>query len=570
MERLFRCQLEATSSSLWIMSRILAMLKLDGFNPSTPGLFDTAIASVSASLAFQVRPAASGSAFLRSKRRESLLAHWKVPIPKPQKRALVVTPGSVSGLFDELLLDSMAAQVKEDSLVFSSLAVSKALSSRSGSKPLAMSSSPLAGPSGYRPSRPAQRSGKCSASSSYSGGRRRFKSGKRSAPSSNPLGFRKLVPSPCLTLSGGCLSLHWQAWRDRGPDPWVGRSSGRGIAYPSSGLLLCLRNPSPCLRMPLLPSKGLLLRRSPWRWLPRVLWSLLFFPLPAFTATCLWFGRPRGRGVRSSACPCSIALWTFHTFAWRPSSLFSCQSDRGIGWSASIFGRRIFRFLCIRNLVASYALWAHGRAYQFNALCFGLSTAPQVFTRVMAPVSVVLHSLGIHMRRSLDDWLVQASSREALLRDLGVVLSLCRELGIVVNPEMSNFSPSQMVQYLRVVIDARTFMTYPLPDRISRLRSTSDEFLSFAAPPASLWQSLLGMLSSLSHLVPGGHLQMRSLQICLHRSWDRLDPSAPVPWSPDCLRDLRWWLRGDRFSRGVCLLQVSPDLDFWSEASDVG
>ena len=77
---------------------------------------------------------------------------------------------------------------------------------------------------------------------------------------------------------------------------------------------------------------------------------------------------------------------------------------------------------------------AHGRTYRFHALCFGLSKAPQVFPRVMAPVSV-LHSLGIRMRRYRDDWLVQASSREALLRDLGVVLSLCRELGIVVNPE---------------------------------------------------------------------------------------------------------------------------------------
>ena len=35
--------------------------------------------------------------------------------------------------------------------------------------------------------------------------------------------------------------------------------------------------------------------------------------------------------------------------------------------------------------------------YQFNALCFDLSTAPQVFTRVMAPVSAILHSMGIHM-----------------------------------------------------------------------------------------------------------------------------------------------------------------------------
>ena len=39
-----------------------------------------------------------------------------------------------------------------------------------------------------------------------------------------------------------------------------------------------------------------------------------------------------------------------------------------------------------------------GTVYQFKALCFGLSTAPQVFTWVMAPVSAILHSLGIRMR----------------------------------------------------------------------------------------------------------------------------------------------------------------------------
>ena len=72
--------------------------------------------------------------------------------------------------------------------------------------------------------------------------------------------------------------------------------------------------------------------------------------------------------------------------------------------------------------------------YQFTALCFGLSTAPQVFTGVMAPVSAILHSLGIRMCRYLDDWLVRSSSQESLLEDLQTVLRLCHVLGIVVNP----------------------------------------------------------------------------------------------------------------------------------------
>ena len=62
-----------------------------------------------------------------------------------------------------------------------------------------------------------------------------------------------------------------------------------------------------------------------------------------------------------------------------------------------------------------------GHVFQFKALCFGLSTAPQVFSRVMTPVSAILHAMGIHMRRYLDDWLAQSSSRESLLQDLQTV-----------------------------------------------------------------------------------------------------------------------------------------------------
>ena len=60
-----------------------------------------------------------------------------------------------------------------------------------------------------------------------------------------------------------------------------------------------------------------------------------------------------------------------------------------------------------------------GTVYQFQALCFGLSTAPQVFTRVMTLVSVMLHSLGVRMLRYLDDWLILASSRSEALQAKG-------------------------------------------------------------------------------------------------------------------------------------------------------
>ena len=78
------------------------------------------------------------------------------------------------------------------------------------------------------------------------------------------------------------------------------------------------------------------------------------------------------------------------------------------------------------------------------------------------------------------------------------------------------------------------------------------------------------MLSSMIQLVPGGRLCMRSLQLALRRQWDQVDQSQLVEWSPVIQQDLSWWLDCDRLVLGVFLEQVSPQLELWSDASDVG
>ena len=185
MEHLFQTQLEMTSSSFWLMSGILAMLKRDGFQPSDPTLFNAALSS--ASLSQQARSASAGAAFVRAKRRESLLAHTFIPVPEAQRRSPTVAPGSSTGLFNEDLLSEVVAQVQRSSLISSNLAVSRSFGrgkSRSSSSPL------LVDPCASGTPRAGRSSGKRSASSSRSGGGKRFRGGKGSAPSKPP-GFRK-------------------------------------------------------------------------------------------------------------------------------------------------------------------------------------------------------------------------------------------------------------------------------------------------------------------------------------------------------------------------------------------
>ena len=141
--------------------------------PLDPTLFNTAISTVSAALSSQARSATAVSSFLRSKRRESLLAHTTVLVSQVQKHDLMVTPGSSKGLFDQDLLERVASQVKEGAFVSSSMCMAKLAQSGSSGKAGRASSSGSsrsfsgAGPSGYQSSRSfGQSAGKRSASPS--------------------------------------------------------------------------------------------------------------------------------------------------------------------------------------------------------------------------------------------------------------------------------------------------------------------------------------------------------------------------------------------------------------------
>ena len=213
-----------------------------------------------------------------------------------------------------------------------------------------------------------------------------------------------------------------------------------------------------------------------------------------------------------------------------------------------------------------------GVVYQFKVLCFGLCTAPQVFTQVFTSISVWAHRHGIRLLRYLDDWLILASSEDELNRHVRMLLSLCHDLGIVVNLEKSDLEPKRRAVYLGMMIDTVEGKVFPTEQRVENMLSIGTKFLSMLEPPAHMWQVLLGHMASLERLVPGGRLRMRSLQFCLRASWspETDPPSLPVAWSREVKEDLTWWLVEEHLWVGVPLSVPSPDLLLFSDASRAG
>ncbi|MEL7079526.1 MAG: reverse transcriptase domain-containing protein [Cyanobacteria bacterium J06582_2] len=213
-----------------------------------------------------------------------------------------------------------------------------------------------------------------------------------------------------------------------------------------------------------------------------------------------------------------------------------------------------------------------GTVYQFRALCFGLSTAPQVFTRVFAQVGRWLRLSNVRVLMYLDDWLVLNQSKEKLLRDVSLILQLAQELGFLVNLSKSALVPSQTAVYLGMELDSRRFWVSPKQKRVDSFLSRLAVFRSCVSPPAVLWQQVLGHMTSLEQFVPGARLRMRLLQFHLRSNWDMVSsPETTLIAVPQgAVEDLVWWSDPTRLCRGVPIWRDLTPLSLFSDASTQG
>ncbi|MGL5405231.1 MAG: reverse transcriptase domain-containing protein, partial [Propionibacteriaceae bacterium] len=213
-----------------------------------------------------------------------------------------------------------------------------------------------------------------------------------------------------------------------------------------------------------------------------------------------------------------------------------------------------------------------GKIFQFRALCFGLSTAPQVFTGILRNVAQWLHLKGVRISMYLDDWLIRANSEDRCLKDLQVTLELTKALGLLVNFKKSSLIPEQECVYLGIQMNSLSFRAFPSQERIARGFERVTTFLGKEVCTVREWMSLLGTLSSLEQFVSLGRLHLRPLQFFLHRNWSRRsqDLTFSLSLSQDIKKHLLWWTDPNLFAKGLSLQSQTPNLVLFSDASDMG
>ena len=135
------------------------------------------------------------------------------------------------------------------------------------------------------------------------------------------------------------------------------------------------------------------------------------------------------------------------------------------------------------------------KTYEFQCLPFGLSSAPQAFTKLLRPVLAMLRTLGIRTVMYIDDMLLLHQQQQRLLVLFRQVVEFLGKLGFLVKAEKCSPSPTQSIVFLGAQLDS-VGMILSLPEpKLTQIKATCQQLQRDTNTRIETLASLVGLMS---------------------------------------------------------------------------
>ena len=224
-----------------------------------------------------------------------------------------------------------------------------------------------------------------------------------------------------------------------------------------------------------------------------------------------------------------------------------------------------------RNYLAF--MW-NGRGFRYKCLCFGLATAPYVYSRLMRCIASHLRSLGVRLIHYLDDWCLFAQSESLLLSHRDLALEMFYGLGLLVNKEKSVLEPVQSLTFLGLILNTRD-CSFAIPEEMkATLRNNARDLISRSRVRIRDISEFLGRANFVSTAAPMSTFHIRSLQRLVNS--EVVNPTLTFLFNKriclpaGALEDLVWWRDTALNLPPVSFLRFSPNLTLTTDASKSG
>ena len=179
--------------------------------------------------------------------------------------------------------------------------------------------------------------------------------------------------------------------------------------------------------------------------------------------------------------------------------------------------------------------------------------------------------MGVCLVIYLDHLLIIAHSREELTIAWDTTMYLFHHLGLTLNPKKSVLDPTQVIEFLGVVVNSLE-LTFSLPEKKAlKLISKCQNAYSQATMTLRELCSLTGKLRATAPAVSPAPLQIRFLQqVCIHAQNQGLHYESSVKLSPEGRLELKWWIENLQLLKGNPMHLPPPELIICSDAAKTG
>ncbi|XP_073412144.1 uncharacterized protein [Dendrobates tinctorius] len=193
------------------------------------------------------------------------------------------------------------------------------------------------------------------------------------------------------------------------------------------------------------------------------------------------------------------------------------------------------------------------RHFQYTAMPFGLSTAPRIFTKVMAEVMAYVRQKDTLIVPYLDDFLIIGNSDTQCTERVADAISSLQDLGWIINIQKSRLVPQSLQMFLGFQLNSITQKCLLPQVKIALTKEKVEAAIDRPRMSLRGAMSLLGSLDSCAPAVRWAHYHVRTLQHQIlqeeRRHGGHLE--SKITLTQVVLTSLEWWLDDDHLSSGV-------------------
>ncbi|XP_045767231.1 uncharacterized protein LOC123868713 [Maniola jurtina] len=212
-----------------------------------------------------------------------------------------------------------------------------------------------------------------------------------------------------------------------------------------------------------------------------------------------------------------------------------------------------------------------GSCYEFNAMPYGLSVAPRVFTKLMKEVMSFLRKMGYKSVIYLDDILCIGNTYVECQDNVNKTVYWLQCLGFVINYNKSNLIPRQVCRFLGFIYNT-VDMTLSLPDekRQSIMRLV-EKFITLPKCSIRELSQFIGVLTAACPAVKYGWLYTKILERQKYLALKQFENfEVKIRLTDVILPDLYWWRENITSTSNLLRSDNNFELEIFTDASKIG